>query len=631
MVVSINQNRTQKLATEGKWTTIQFVFLIVVMCVVVTMAMQYEYITSITRARTAPEINGFNIIKRYKQRPPTDASHGPRLNLRRENFTARVFIDEHGEKGFQNEQLNLKNASAGVLVYEHDEKGFQNDDNNTLEINDKTIAIGGAITTRKVKELTAKSMASRLPLFLRLLPSFCKTASKGFSYHFYLAHDHDDPYFNLTDSHVMFTKEFNAAIAKHCPSDIPVRLHLVRCGHSGKPAWAQTDAMWEAYLDNMPFFYRVNDDSVLLTEGWSEVFTETLSKYVPPYIGVVGPTHIGGNLKILTYDFTHKTHQDIFGIYYPRLFTDVCADDWITSVYGPNRTTKLEGVILKHTQEKGTRYKVHFGVKRKLQATIASNQKILNRYITYRNSTHTTKNPKRQKIISMSLYSNDTASLIGAVRNAQLTPVMFPGWTARFYIQKTFGTSNHDVIPQNVIRKLQLLGAQILYVDNQATKILPEFWPYLVINDSTVEWFIIRNVTFRLTDREFITVEEWTKKSKRAFHCIRDHPSHKTPIIPNLIGGVNSRIKSLFSGSFLSYLGKDFLKKLWENNEKHFYCHDSFTCKSQPQSFPFVSPREGDTFIGQTYDGYHEPVDNKDIESLRKAQKVPECYKPKRM
>lgn len=50
-------------------------------------------------------------------------------------------------------------------------------------------------------------------------------------------------------------------------------------------------------------------------------------------MGVVGPRHHHGNEVDMTYDFTHKTHLDLFGFHYPRLFTDWWADVWITRVY----------------------------------------------------------------------------------------------------------------------------------------------------------------------------------------------------------------------------------------------------------------------------------------------------------
>ncbi len=63
---------------------------------------------------------------------------------------------------------------------------------------------------------------------------------------------------------------------------------------------------------------RINDDTEMETSGWTEAFIRTLASYDPPNVGVVGPNHSGGNTGLLTYDFTHKTHMEIFGFYYPR-------------------------------------------------------------------------------------------------------------------------------------------------------------------------------------------------------------------------------------------------------------------------------------------------------------------------
>ncbi len=100
--------------------------------------------------------------------------------------------------------------------------------------------------------------------------------------------------------------------------------------NSGHPAWAQNDAMMQAYMDNMAYYYRVNDDTVLESTGWTEKLIEQLLRYHPPNVGVAGPWFRDGNIAILTHDFVHRTHVDIFGFYYPRVFTDWFADDWIT-------------------------------------------------------------------------------------------------------------------------------------------------------------------------------------------------------------------------------------------------------------------------------------------------------------
>ena len=86
---------------------------------------------------------------------------------------------------------------------------------------------------------------------------------------------------------------------------------MLKCSHNGKPAWAQNDAMVEAYIDGMDYGYRINDDTLLLTPGWTEKFIASLMSLDIPNIGVVGPNHKGGNAEILTYDFTHKTHIEV--------------------------------------------------------------------------------------------------------------------------------------------------------------------------------------------------------------------------------------------------------------------------------------------------------------------------------
>ena len=100
------------------------------------------------------------------------------------------------------------------------------------------------------------------------------------------------------------------------------KVELVHCNHNGKPAWAQNDAMMEAYIDGMDYSYRINDDTLLKTPGWTEKFINALELMKPPNVGVVGPNHSRGNLDILTYDFTSSKHIDIFGRHYPKLFTD---------------------------------------------------------------------------------------------------------------------------------------------------------------------------------------------------------------------------------------------------------------------------------------------------------------------
>ena len=46
----------------------------------------------------------------------------------------------------------------------------------------------------------------------------------------------------------------------------------------------------------------------------------------------MGPSCSDGNMKILTHDFVHRTHLEIFEHYYPPVFSDWWMDDWISKV-----------------------------------------------------------------------------------------------------------------------------------------------------------------------------------------------------------------------------------------------------------------------------------------------------------
>jgi hypothetical protein len=96
------------------------------------------------------------------------------------------------------------------------------------------------------------------------------------------------------------------------------------------------------------YFIRTNDDTVVLTTGWARVMVEALRNM--SNLGVVGPTFAEGNRKIIAaMDMTHRTHLCIFqGSYYPEVFDNYYVDDWITHVYGANRTRKLRTVRVSH-------------------------------------------------------------------------------------------------------------------------------------------------------------------------------------------------------------------------------------------------------------------------------------------
>ena len=125
------------------------------------------------------------------------------------------------------------------------------------------IAIGGGITSRGVAVNDSSDFSEKFQFFNTFLSSFCATASSNFVYRFYLAFDHNDPVFANPKTVEKFQQIFTSETSKQCFSERRIRtsLHLIMCDHTGRPAWAQNDAMLEAYLDHVDYFYRINDDT----------------------------------------------------------------------------------------------------------------------------------------------------------------------------------------------------------------------------------------------------------------------------------------------------------------------------------------------------------------------------------
>lgn len=114
-----------------------------------------------------------------------------------------------------------------------------------------------------------------------------------------------------------------------------------------------------ALRENMEFIFFTNDDSELTSSNWTTQAINHLRSYVPPCIGTVGPTCNEGNTDILTHFMVHRSHFEIFGHFFPTEFQNWWADNWLTEVYKPDRSIKMQNwTIFHHLRAHGTRYKV---------------------------------------------------------------------------------------------------------------------------------------------------------------------------------------------------------------------------------------------------------------------------------
>ncbi len=198
-----------------------------------------------------------------------------------------------------------------------------------------------------------------------------------------------------------------------------------------------------------------------------------------------------------------------------------------------------------------------------------------------------------KRIISYSLWGDDPKYTHGAIRNAELASVIYPGWACRFYV-------NH--IPESIFRKLKSLNVEIKQ-ENGIADWRGMFWRFQSSYDPEVDISIFRDCDSRLSQREKAAVEDWIKSDKN-FHIMRDHPFHQYPILGGMWGyKKNSKydMQSLFE-QFLptDNYGTDytfFQQILYPIIAEDKMVHDEFFDK---KSFP--TKRIGQEFVGEVYD-----------------------------
>lgn len=137
-----------------------------------------------------------------------------------------------------------------------------------------------------------------------------------------------------------------------------------------------------AYAYGADYFVRINDDTEFVSKGWISMGVQALLELSPPFVGVVGPVCDKSPPNILTHDMVHRSHMKIFNSYYPNDFDNWWIDDWISTVYRPNRTVRISGWQVKHHINKhGTRYEHDDALKAKLPELVKAGTRRVDTYL----------------------------------------------------------------------------------------------------------------------------------------------------------------------------------------------------------------------------------------------------------
>jgi len=133
-----------------------------------------------------------------------------------------------------------------------------------------------------------------------------------------------------------------------------------------------------------------------------------------------------------------------------------------------------------------------------------------------------------RNLIVFSLWGSDARYLTGAVNNAIVARYLYPGWQCRFYVDGS--------VPPPAIKSLLQQRAQV----RMAPKDLPAgqyglFWRFLVEDDPEVDLYLVRDADSVMNIKERAAVEDWLA-SDRAFHVMRDLPTHSELILAGMWG-----------------------------------------------------------------------------------------------
>jgi protein O-GlcNAc transferase len=198
-----------------------------------------------------------------------------------------------------------------------------------------------------------------------------------------------------------------------------------------------------------------------------------------------------------------------------------------------------------------------------------------------------------KKIISFSLYGNNSVYTNGAICNAELASIIYPEWICRFYC----GNS----VSEEIINKLrEFTNTEIIQMEENGSYSYM-MWRFLPVDDSDVIVTLSRDADSRLSMREKECVDLFME-SNFLFHSIQDHSCHD-----NVMGGMwgmkkNDRINmqkliNEWSGGLEYFSDQLFMREVIKPK---FYDSTLTHCSHFLNNFP-LPPNKDNFFVGEIF------------------------------
>jgi len=204
-----------------------------------------------------------------------------------------------------------------------------------------------------------------------------------------------------------------------------------------------------------------------------------------------------------------------------------------------------------------------------------------------------------KKLITFSLWGNNPKYTIGAIRNAELSEKIYPGWVCRYYIGES--------VPDKIIETLESFSNTEIIRMGESGNWSGMFWRFYPAGEEDVEVMLSRDTDSRLNYREKSAVDEWLESNK-GFHIMRDHPGHGTEILGGMWGvkrgvlpNIKKQIDNYRKGEFWQ-VDQNFLREvIYPIVKKNSIIHDEFHNYNNDKR-PFPTTRKNKEFVGDVFD-----------------------------
>ncbi len=158
------------------------------------------------------------------------------------------------------------------------------------------------------------------------------------------------------------------------------------------------------------------------------------------------------------------------------------------------------------------------------------------------------------KIISYTLYGNNSRYIEPLIFNVKSINEFYQGWSIRVYHDNSV---NLEIL--NLLKDFNVKLINIIYENEYIKNLVPKFWRFLPVFENQIDAVIFRDADSIFSHRESKLVNEWLLSDK-SFHIIRDHSLHISPIMAGMFGIkkplFNLFINELNNASILSQKNK---------------------------------------------------------------------------